>query len=84
MGKACQPGSCPNKACCADAEKNKSVPSPPLAKDTGANVQMVAVLAPALHAVFGGYQSIERRDFACRENVAFAPPRLAVLCTFLI
>ena len=46
IGQACKPGSCPNKACCADAEKNKSLPSPPLAKNDSAGQQLVAIVAP--------------------------------------
>ena len=84
IGQACKQGSCPNQACCADAERNKSVSSPTLAKENGANAQVVALLAPTLHAAFGGYQGIDRRELVSRESVAFAPPRLAVLCTFLI
>src|SRR5213592_3343071 len=34
IGQACKQGSCPNKACCAEAEKNKARPSSqPLVKD---------------------------------------------------
>src|SRR5438309_8495965 len=48
IGQACKQGSCPNKACCADAEKNKSLPSAPLVKDDSTTSQLAAVVTPSL------------------------------------
>src|SRR5262249_9667987 len=48
IGKACHPGSCANKACCADSQKNHSLPSQPLAKESGPNQQLIAILTSSL------------------------------------
>src|SRR5689334_2926581 len=56
IGQSCKAGSCPNKACCAEAEKNKVRPSlPPLVKDDATAPLLVAVvtahLTSCLHPV---------------------------------
>src|SRR5437773_12080034 len=49
IGQACKQGSCPSKACCAEAEKNKARPwSPPLVKDDSTASLLVAVITPDL------------------------------------
>src|SRR5207237_10449608 len=49
IGQACKQGSCSNKACCAEAEKNKARPSSqPLVKDDSTASLLVAVITPGL------------------------------------
>ena len=84
IGKACQKGCCANKACCAESQKNKSLPSTPAVKDIGANQQLVAIPATNSPALFGHIPSVERADSAIAELIVYTQPQLAVLCTFLI
>jgi hypothetical protein len=84
IGQACKPGSCPNKACCADAEKNKSLPSPPLAKNDSASQQLVAIVAPSLATCLIPVQAVERPTDLSRHVAACATPKRVFLCTFLI
>src|SRR5438270_11065771 len=49
VGQACKQGSCPNTACCAEAEKNKAWPSSqPLVKDDSAASLLVAIVTPCM------------------------------------
>jgi hypothetical protein len=85
IGQACKQGSCPNKACCADAEKNKSLPSPPLAKNDGASQNLVAIVAPRLTTCLIPVQAVERpTDLSAHRVAASATAKRAFLCTFLI
>src|SRR3954469_2215273 len=63
IGQACKPGSCPNKACCAAAEKNKSLPSLPIAKGNSTSQQLVAVVAPSLTTCLFPVQAGERQTY---------------------
>src|SRR5947199_6892116 len=63
IGEACKQGSCPNKACCAEAEKNKSLPSLPIAKDDSASQQLVAVVAPPVTICLIPVQAAERPTY---------------------
>jgi hypothetical protein len=84
IGKACHQGCCANKVCCVDSEKNKSLPSTPAVKDTGANQQPVAIpLANSLD-VFAQLPVVESVDPAGKKTIICAQPQLAVLCSFLI
>jgi hypothetical protein len=83
IGKACHQGCCANKVCCADSEKNKSLPTPAV-KDTDANQQLVAIpLANSLN-VFAQLPVVESVDPAGKKTIICAQPQLAVLCSFLI
>src|SRR5437879_246269 len=84
IGKACRPGSCANKSCCIDSQKNHNVPSPPLAKDGDSNNQLVAVVAPCLTDSVVEFRSIQISPHSLAICVASSAPRLALLCTFLI
>src|SRR6266513_820496 len=85
IGQACKQGSCPNKACCAEAEKNKARPSlPPLVKDASAASLLVAVITPGLTSCLLPVRPAERSDSAALDLTASTPPKRVVLCTFLI
>src|SRR5437868_14090113 len=85
IGQACKPGSCPNKACCANAEKNKSWPSIPLAQHDSAGQQLVAIVAPSPATCLVAVQPVERLTDASAHGVAAsATPKRVFLCTFLI
>lgn len=85
IGRACKQGSCPNKACCSDAEKNKSLPTPPLAKDDSASQQLFAIVAPSLTTCLLALQAAERStDLSAHRAAHSATPKRVLLCTFLI
>jgi hypothetical protein len=82
--KACHPGCCANKACCATSSKNTAPVPQPFAKgDSG--TQFNAIFATALVTSAPACQSIDLKISSVRAT-AFAhfPPQLAALCTFLI
>jgi hypothetical protein len=70
--------------CCADSEKNKSLPSTPAVKDTGANQQLVAIPLANSLAVFAHVPVVESVDPAGGKTIICAQPQLAILCSFLI
>jgi hypothetical protein len=81
--KACQSGCCANKTCCATSPKNTAPPSQPLAKaDSGQQLSATcfAVALPFLNYETGAQQF----RFQATAPSANSPPRLALLCTFLI
>src|SRR5205085_1666033 len=86
IGQSCKQGSCSNKACCAEAEKNKAQPSsPPLVKDDSAASLLVAVVTPGLTSCLLSVRPAERSgDPAALGLAASTPPKRVVLCTFLI
>src|SRR5438477_13119355 len=86
IGQACKQGSCPNKACCADAEKNKARPSsPPLVKDDSTASLLVAVITPGLTSYLLPVQSAEHSaDPPALGLMTSTPPKRVFLCTFLI
>ncbi len=81
--KACQPGCCPNKTCCATSSQNTTATSQPFAKNGS---------APELNTTFAAITAIIPNRGPAAQQIAFsdatsyahAPPQLAVLCTFLI
>jgi hypothetical protein len=81
--KACHMDCCANKTCCATSPKNTAPTSQPLAKSATSHelsatlMPTVAVISPSL----SNYQQSVPLACACS---ALSPPRLAVLCTFLI
>src|SRR5262249_59219014 len=83
IGKACRMGACPSQSCCADSQKNHQLPSTPLAKDSGANYQLLAVLAPNMATVTPIRSLQLSSHFSAADIIVFAP-RLPLLCTFLI
>jgi hypothetical protein len=82
IGKACHPGCCVNKRCCAESQK--TLPSQPLAKSGSANPDFVAVAAASLARVIVPVRSFERLPHATTVYVVNTAPRPAFLCTFLI
>src|SRR6266496_1108721 len=85
IGQACKQGSCPNKACCADAEKYKSLPSAPLFKDDSTTSQLVAVVTPSLTTRSASVLMQESSNESVAHCVpASTTPKRALLCTFLI
>ncbi len=82
--KACQPSCCANKTCCATSPKNTAPPSQPLAKaDSGQHLSatcFAVVELPFANSEAGA----EQFRFQAAAPLANSPPRLALLCTFLI
>jgi hypothetical protein len=81
IGKACKPVCCANKACCAESQKNHSLPSTPLVKD-GGNHALTATVATTSTNFVVPFQSL--LVFRPPAAVATSAPRLELLCTFLI
>jgi hypothetical protein len=82
--KACQPGCCANKTCCATSSKHTGPVSPPLAKSQSAP-ELNATGVATLGAIAPDYPSLDRQfSFSRAPSCAIASPQLAVLCTFLI
>jgi hypothetical protein len=81
--EACKPRCCANKTCCATSSQNKSTPSQPLAKADSGQQLKAACFATALplssHEV-----GAKQFRFQAGAPLANSPPRLALLCTFLI
>jgi hypothetical protein len=81
--KACQPGCCANKTCCATSPKNTAPPSQPLAKADSGQQLSASCFVTALS--FSSYEAgSEQFRFQPAAPLANSPPRLALLCTFLI
>src|SRR5437867_2374274 len=86
IGQACKQGSCPNKACCAEAEKNKARPSSqPFVKDDSTASLLVAVITPGLTSYLLSVRPAEHSaDPTALGLTASTPPKRVFLCTFLI
>ena len=81
--KACQSSCCANKTCCATSPKNTALPSQPLAKADSSQQLNAACFAVALP--FSNYETgAQQFRFQTTAPSANSPPRLALLCTFLI
>jgi len=81
--KACQPGCCANKACCATSHQRTGPPVQPLAK-SGLDQQDFAALPAAAAPLLTLSSSSESKVVFLTEPSAHSPPRLSLLCTFLI
>jgi len=81
--KACQPGCCANKTCCATSPKNTAPVSQPLAK-SGSDQQNVAVLPSQRALALLRPGAIASSFFSCEDSAAHSPPRLALTCIRLI
>jgi len=81
--QACKQGCCANKTCCATSSQHKSTPSHPLAKADSGQQLKATCFADALplsrHEI-----GAEQFRFQAAAPLANSPPRLALLCTFLI
>ena len=81
--KACQPGCCANKACCATSHQRTGPPVQPLAK-SGLDQQSFTALPATTAPLLTLSSSSESRIVFHTEPVAHSPPRPSLLCTFLI
>jgi hypothetical protein len=81
--KACQPGCCANKACCATSQERTGPPIQPLAK-SGLDQQNFAALPATTAPLLKLPSSSESKIVSHAEPAAHSPPRLPLLCTFLI
>jgi hypothetical protein len=81
--KPCKMGCCANKECCATSHERTGAPNQPLAKST---VDVPAVVLPPIAAsVPSSLLTANASDFVSHaEPTAHSPPRLPLLCTFLI
>jgi hypothetical protein len=84
IGKACQMGSCASKSCCADSQKNHKLPSTPLAKDSGSNYELVAVVTPTIATAPTPISALELSSRFSAADIIVSAPKPALLCTFLI
>jgi hypothetical protein len=81
--QACKPGCCANKTCCATSSEHKSTPSQPLTKADSGQQLKATCFATALP--LSSYEvGAEQFRFQAAAPLANSPPRLALLCTFLI
>jgi len=81
--KACQPSCCANKTCCATSPKNTAPQSQPLAKADSGQPLSAICFASAL-PLSSCEAGAEQFRFQAAAPSANSPPRLALLCTFLI
>ena len=81
--QACQPGSCANKVCCRDAEKNTATAGQPLGKADAASQPLAPGPAPIAFS-FSVPQVLHTFRRASRTLNGQARPAPALLCTFLI
>ena len=81
--QACKPACCANKTCCVTANEHKSTPTQPLAKDDSTQQLKATGFVTALS--FSSFEvGAEQFRFQAAAPLSNAPPRLALLCTFLI
>src|SRR5438477_10122964 len=82
IGQACKPGSCPNKACCAEAEKNKArPPSSPLVKDDSTVSLLVAVVTPVLTSCLPPMRPAQHSADPAALGLTASTPKRLFLCT---
>ncbi len=81
--QACAPGSCANKKCCRDAKKNTASAAQTMAK-ADATSQLIAPLPAKAALVLPSPRAKQQFAYAKRTMGSHSPPRLALLCTFLI
>jgi hypothetical protein len=81
--KACQLSCCANKTCCATSPKNTAPPSQPIAKGDS-NQQLKAVGFVTALSFSGPEVGAHEFRLNAAAPSANSPPRLALLCTFLI
>jgi hypothetical protein len=81
--KACQSSCCVNKTCCATSPKNTAPQSQPLAKSDSSQQLKATGFFTALS--FSSCEAGAKQfRFQAGAPSANSPPRLALLCTFLI
>jgi hypothetical protein len=78
-------GCCANKCCCADSQKNHNLPSPPpLAKDSGGNHELIAVVAATATNLITFSEPLDIVFVSSAGLIVTSAPRPEILCTFLI
>jgi hypothetical protein len=81
--KACQPGCCANKACCARSHERTGPPVQPLAKSSSDQPTFAAI--PAITAIgFVRRDFTKSRDVSIENFTSHAPALLALICIRLI
>jgi hypothetical protein len=81
--KACEPGCCKNKKCCETSHERTGPASQPLAK-AGLDQQNLVPLALPISAPSLLSLPNEKQVASYAEPTTHSPPRLPLLCTFLI
>ena len=81
--KACQPGSCANKACCATSHERTGPPVQPLAKSS-LDQQNVATIPVTIVYALPVQVGAEPRNLSGTECMAHSPPPLSLTCIRLI
>jgi len=81
--KACQPGCCANKACCATSHERTGSPVQPMAK-AGSDQQNIATFPSTVPVAVFNYVAEESFIFSSAEGSAHSPPPLALICIRLI
>jgi hypothetical protein len=81
--KACEPGCCANKTCCATSHERTGPPVQPLNKSSS-DQQNIATIAPAIVVPLPRQLPKVPSVFHRADFAAHSPPRLALFCTFLI
>src|SRR5262249_42978530 len=83
LGKACRPGCCTNKVCCADSQKNKSLPSQRLL-NTARLPNELRLPLRIQRSQFLRSRPWKHSPDSSAIRIGISAPRLTVLCTFLI
>src|SRR5437660_12453318 len=81
--KACQPGCCANKTCCATSPQNTAPASQPLAKSASDQQNLVGLSSQGGLALLSPV-AIASSFFSHEDSAAHSPPRLALTCIRLI
>ena len=80
--KACQADCCYNKVCCDTSHQRTGAPVQPLAKST--LDQQTFAAPPVAAPVSPLFILAQLHPVSYTEPAALSPPRLSLLCTFLI
>jgi hypothetical protein len=81
--KACEPGCCANKSCCATSHERTGPPVQPLAKSSS-DQQNVTAISAAVVFVLPVQVATKSRILSSAECKAHSPPPLALSCICLI
>ena len=81
--KACQPGCCANKTCCATSHERTGPAVQPLAKSSP-DLPNVATLPPTVAAFWSVQVAIESLALSSAEWTEHSPPPLELICIRLI
>jgi hypothetical protein len=81
---ACQPHCCANKTCCATSEKHTAPATQPVAKSVSTNEWNAAPADVSSLMIVDCEVESHHATHPSIQLTAHSPPRLALLCTFLI